>query len=51
MLKQKSEKWQSFEACQEIILRAKLTAKVLISDMIEGKTPISFLIDQHPTID
>jgi len=45
-LKQPIEKWEKQATLRQIHSRAKLTAKALIIDMIEGKSPISLLIDQ-----
>jgi hypothetical protein len=49
ILKQPSEKLE--QQLKLIHSRAKMTAKVLIIDMIEGKSPISFLIDKNSRID
>ena len=46
LLKQPTEKWEKQGTLRQIHSRAKLTAKALIIDMIEWKSPISLLIDQ-----
>ena len=45
MLKKKSEKWESKEVLKELSLQASHTAKILTKEMIEGRTPICYLID------
>jgi len=45
------EKWKAPEVLQEIHANACFTAKSLTKEMIEGQTPICFIIDKYTQID
>lgn len=47
MLKCKNKKWSSHDMLVELHAQASLTVKMLTYDMVEGKAPICFLIDQY----
>lgn len=51
MLKTPSDKWEQKSVLCELHAQASYTAKALTQEMIEGRTPICHLIDQHSVVD
>lgn len=51
MLKQKSDKWEQPAILEELHTQACFTAKSLTQDLIEGKVPINYQLEQYSSCD